>query len=395
MAEIKISEAPKIEAGYQAKRGGLYMLGKAAILELEHNPTVIGNIGSLFTGLGNSVAAFVGIGSTAALSAGLTQMDYMHKREKVKDFYQEELAAKLKKSPEKVTTTDLDTLAKENHTVSEEMNRAQRQRNFGVGLSFLASMASLAVVSIVVTPILADPALFAGVSEILAHGAKLAISAVVGLLTYNTVKEPLHWIGDKLFDLDAKTTHDRIVSLTHDRAAGKIISREQVLAVFADANPQLEQYIKARYGDEFDNLALAVKQQATEELSRIVPVDQLVTDINSGKINVSELAFAVEGKISGVEHKGNEDEKKKSGMLTQMWAKVRHAVGLKDTPEAAQTITTPVPTPNDTRAYYPGNNAGFSFVEKYNLRGKDASLSHAERLNQQAQSDGVSLPTRP
>ncbi len=84
--------------------------------------------------------------------------------------------------------------------------------------------------------------------------AQLAVKACIGLATYNAVKIPLHWMGDKLFGLDKETTHDRIVSLQREHEAGKAISREQVLSVFAGANPQLDRFIAAEYGKQFDKL---------------------------------------------------------------------------------------------------------------------------------------------
>ena len=100
------------------------------------------------------------------------------------------------------------------------------------------------------------------------------------------------------------------------------------MSVFAAANPELGRYIVAEYGKHFDDLTLADKQQATNILGRFMPIDRLVLDINSGKVNVSELAFAVEGQISGVNHDTFIPEKPKLGLLGVMLAGVGNMLGL-------------------------------------------------------------------
>jgi len=399
MAKIDINELGS-ELRYQAKRGGVQMVSKTIAHQIEHplghflgeavkdvlrQDTILG-IGAMAPALGESVPMLFALGLTAAISAGLTQMDYYHTRKKITDVYKEELAAKLKKPVNKVSANDLDTLAKENHTFSEELHKAKRQRNYGIGLSFVASMASLAVVTLLLPAVigmaglapLAQPMLSGIGGWGLAEWGALAVKAVVGLFAYSAAKTPLHWIGDKLFDLEEKTTHDLIVSIKRDREAGKIISREQVLSVFADANPALNMLIVSEYGERFEKLDLAAKQKATEELSKIVPLNQLTDDINSGKVNVGELAFAVEGKISGVEHKEGAPRYEKRGM----WAKIRGALSFKPHPKV-EVVSVSVQSPEAVAVAYAEEKSG-SFVKRLGLTKTDVSLGYVERLDQQA-----------
>ncbi len=74
---------------------------------------------------------------------------------------------------------------------------------------------------------------------------------------------------------------------------------------------------------------MADKQKAADEIGKLVPLEQLTADINSGKVNVTELAFAVEGQISGVEHERQCAEKTRHAACA--WTKyaapciIRHA----------------------------------------------------------------------
>ena len=311
------------EIGYAFKRTGAYGGLKATAdpaaaaaangLRGTGIEVYLSNIGkALGFGTAESAAGVIAIGLTAAISAGLTIMDYNHKRGNLKELYKEELVSLTGKKPEKVTVSDLDTLAKNNAVLGEEIGRSKRQRNVGVFISFAASMVALSAIAAI--PAVAVAMGLAATTAVVPMAAftsmvgigMFALHGAVAIVAYNLVKNPLHKLADKLFHLDEKTTNDRIIDIERDREAGKIISREQVLAAFASANPELDQLIVSTYGKHFDDLDVATKKRATADLNRLIPLDKITLDINAGKLNVTELAFAVEGKSSGVHHDGSE-----------------------------------------------------------------------------------------
>jgi hypothetical protein len=355
-------------------------------------PEIANQAGSLIAGLSpGTIAGLTTIGLSAAVSAGLTQMDYIHKRDNLKDLYKEELASKLRKTVDKVTTDDLDTLAKENNTIAAQLQKTRKQRNFGVGLSFMASMAALSVMAFLVTPLLpvlglatVSAATGAIVMPAVGTGAwfgAMGVGALSTLLTYNAVKAPLHAIADKIFGLEYKTTHDHITAVKLDREAGKVISREQVLSVFAAANRQVDGFIAAEYGNRFDKLSLEEKQRATQNLSKLIPLDKLTNDINSGKVNVTELAFAVEGQISGVGNGRDALAPKQSGLFSSMWAGIKNTVGIKSSPANVGAGASVQASASSAVLVDAGNERpARGFVERLGRSKREQTLSHVDQL---------------
>lgn len=393
MADLDPTDSGR-ELGYLAKRGGIYIAAKEVVVSAGN--TVGNNLGSMITpeianltgmaatGLSSNIALASTIGLTAGVSAALTQMDYLHKKERIREFYQEEISTKLGKK--KVTVQDMEKFAEQNPTMQEAVNKEKRNRNYGVFLSFFASLVSLAVVKVALPAVFDYVAGAEGAFEALSTVAHFAIAGATGLATYYAAKTPLHWLGDKLFGLDDKTTHDKIVELEHEREAGKTISRMQVLSVFVEANHQLDRFIVAEYGQRFDKLPLSLREQVTKDLSKLIPLEQLANDINSGRVNAAELAFAVEGEISGVNHPLGQAPKKE-GMLVKAVSKLKELFRkkAKDGEVQAKEETPPLPSftvPVNT-VYQQEEPPVRSFVERLGRGPVDQNMGHVERLEQQ------------
>ena len=390
MSEVLISDPTK-EIGYYAKRGTLYALGKGAAEPAAESlvPAVLGKpaIQALASAAGQSVLGMITIGLTAAISGGLTLMDYNHKRDTLKDLYKEELTSLTGKPKDKVTSADLDQLAKVNGTVNEELKRSKRQRNFGVFISFAASLAALTVVGLVAPAIIgaALPVLGISASGVGAGLLGFAVKGVIAFLSYEAVKEPLHLVADKVFKIDERTTNDHIVSMKMDREVGKIISREQVLAAFVAANPELDQLIVSSYGKHFNDLDVATKQRASQDMNQLIPLDKLTIEINAGRINVTELAFSVQGQSTGVEHDGTEAPSKdhKKGLnklLIKMEDKINHTkIG-----HQVERVVTAALAPDQFVTPVSGQDKSpiEPFVERLGLKKKDKSMAHVDRVEQ-------------
>lgn len=273
------------------------------------------------TGTGASVAsALGGVGLTAAVSAGLSQMEYEHKKKDIKNLYREELASILGKSEKKVKDRDVDTLAKYNATLAEHMAKTKKERNLNIGTIFAATIVSLAMVAAMANVGMFAPLLAVGggaaiggmgVGSIVAFGAK----AAAAILAYSFVKEPLQKIGDTLFGMNRKTNHERIAAIHRDHKAGKTITAERVFAVFVHANPEIDAFIETRYGKKFDDLNVADRQSLTEIIGGKLDVPKITDDINHGRVKATELAFTVEGMVSGVLPKPG-DSPKHSVLMT-------------------------------------------------------------------------------
>jgi hypothetical protein len=343
---------------------------------IEHDVTLVTGkkaaeaAGGVVAGTANSSLALIAtLGLISAVSTGLTQMEYHYQRKKLRHFYKEELAAKLGKDGHALTDKDLDALAgrmanvsvEKNHTISEALEKHKKQRNIGVGLSIIASLSTYGIVHGLI-----PAAAFAAFG---ATGGFVA-SAIVGLLIYNAVKAPIHWAADKLLGIDTDTVHDRIVEIQKDRQAGKTISREQVFSAFVAANPELSNYIAGSHGKPFDQLDVPVKIAIADNIGKIIQLDALTQSINSGEINVSELAFTVDGQTSGVAPK--QLDGKSHGLLAGIKHTIGnlmgHVMGGHKAVHAQVIAETELPRG--------------SFVEKLGMKKSNTLLSHVERVEQ-------------
>ncbi len=242
-----------------------------------------------------------GVGVAAIVGAVLAQMEYKQRKEELKELYRDELAAQLKKPAEKVTTEDFDKLAERNHTIREQLAKTKTARNLGVGViaigTFAAVVAAFSIMGVLgsLGVTIAAPTAFA------AGAMKWLATTAVAMITYGVIKPVMQKVGERMFGVDQKTTHERIEKMFGDHTQGKVISRERVLDVFVHATPPLDAFIKKEYGVSFDKLKPVDKLQlADSNIGKQLGVAELTEAINQGKIRSTELAFAVEGKFSGV-----------------------------------------------------------------------------------------------
>ena len=366
------------ELFYAVERNGMYAAGKAAF-------TAVGGAASVAT-----------MGLTSALSAGLTQMDFVHKKNMMRDEYKQEIAAKLHKSIDKVTTKDLELLAENdpmrgtqaNQTFAEELKKSKRVRNFGIVFSVVASLAAIAVVAAI------NPAIFtsiasavsnAGMAEWLATGAKFLAKGLVAVAAYNVIKAPIHWMGDKLFGLDKETTHDRIDAIRREREEGKTISQEQVLGVFISANKPLASYIEAQTGKGYDAMTYPEKHAIAEAIGPQLNLAGLTEQINRGSIRATELAFTVEGDLSGVLPKAPEAEKRQ-GMIGKIKYKLSHLVERVNEPDFDSGARNhaqekPLDARKATKVQFDNDVPDRNFAGRF-ARPRSEGISHVQQVDQ-------------
>lgn len=358
-------------------------------------------------GLGGIVA----VGAVGVMSGALAQMDYRHELNKIKEVYRNEIAAQLGKPAKSVKADDLFVLAKgdesrgikPNGVLQEELKKQKRDRTLGVFLSAAATVTSFVAVHGLLD-IAIKGAAEAITTSIGLPGAGTAIATglhiAAGVSIYNMVKKPLHWVGAKILKLDNETSHDRIANIQKDLDKGRGITQEQVLEVFAGANKQLDEFITNEYGKEFSELSQHERQQVVQDINKTVALARMTDDINNGKYNVGELAFAVEGNASG--YMPDLQERPKS-WLNNMASKLRGMFNYKN-PEipAAETTTSEVSAAQAATsanvakadapeaapsAWHPANDHAVSGKQSHTERvaagrKKESSLGHVERLEQ-------------
>ena len=267
---------------------------------LGHNAAV-----AVSSALPNTFAEVVGFGLTAAINASFSQASYNKHRRHIIKFYSDEFSAKLGKSSKELNKKDLDALARgdeaqgveANRTVAQEIAKAKRKRNLGIGLAVIATLGTFMLLHPVMTALSVETAF-----QALAAGAgvgKILAEAVVGVAIFHLIKDPLHWVADKIFGAEPETAHDRIVSIQKDHALGKEITKERILSVFIAVDPELDKSIEASYGRRFDLMPTADQRYLVKEAERVIPLDTIAAALNAGKMNPTELAFTVDGQVSG------------------------------------------------------------------------------------------------
>ncbi|MDX1975414.1 MAG: hypothetical protein SFT92_07035 [Rickettsiales bacterium] len=348
---------------HHLQHSSLYVTGKESIKAVAHSLSSETTRNSLGAGTaaaaGTALSSVVLIGGVSAVSAGLTQMDYIHERKEIKNLYRDELAAKLRKSKDDLTDKDLQVLAKgdpakgiqQNHTIAEALDKSRKKRNLGVVLSVVASLASLAVVGALGFP---HPTLI-----------QFAANIAIGLGAYHLVKKPMHWVADKIFGHDKVTANDKIMEMEKELEAGKSISREQVFSVFVSANPQLDEYIMAQLGRSYNALNIEDKRRVADSMGTAMNIQQFSDAINNGQVNVTELAFAAEGQRSGVLPREFTVQEEKPGFVRGLVNRVTGLVRRKEAHHEHVPAVAHAPQPqNRMPVEYNNPVPEVSFVER-------------------------------
>lgn len=362
---------------------------------------------------GTMAGAFL-YGGFGVLSAVTNQIEYGAARGRVADFYHEELAAKLGKAPSAVRDDDIDVLAKgdpargipANKVIDDKIHHERSIRNIGIGASFLASLAVCTLMSTLIGGVAAAAGAAVGAKITLGFGMAIAAKVLVGVLAYSAIKRPLVNVGESLLGLNHATTHDLIVGVAKDREHGKSISREQVVEIFISANRQISEYVSERYGAEYEHLALADKVRVANDLANVLPVDKIARSINLGTSNASELAFTVEGDVSGVLPKAPTEPSGQAApetFLSRFGHKCRNVVKAINHalhPETAHPIAQISAINHAARQSMPReespvvefNEQGPSFVERLGRGQQEAGKSHVAQLAERSAQEQVTLP---
>ncbi len=364
---MALLEEPETVRGHMADAAGS-MAAKTAV-----QTAIDGTTGAL---AGLSTAVFGPLSVSLAATAGvlINQTHYQSKRATLRVMYKEEVAAQLGKSPDRIKDKDIELIAKgdakrgiaANKTIAEELNTLKKRRNVGMLVTALTILATVAIV--------------ANLPNIVAGGAGLfAARMIAGFAIHRVLENPIRKAGKKLFNLDTPTTHDRIADISKQHRKGKTISREQVMSVFVSANKDLSQFVIDNYGMHYDKLSVQDKNVVVEAMEQHMPITSMTKNLNSGTVRISELAFAVEGKISGVEPNTVKDNMSLVG-------KARHAligVGtrLHNVAQRHNTVATNsalqknAALKHQVAMEYNNLTPARSFVERYHNE-KDTGISH-------------------
>lgn len=424
---------------YSIKRGLAYILGKSGgqIAGLQLG-LLAGPIIATIAGFDPSSAThFIGttlaVGGVAGVSGYLVQVDFLHSRHSLLERYREEVGSLLGKAPDKVQEEDMELAARgdfkkgvpANPAIRRELRNSWLQRNIGVILSAVVSAATFLIVHEF------DPGGMKELEHLLpgGHGTALdvltaavqgttqgitlggfakvlGINGLAGLITYHTLKTPAHWVVSDILGIDEHSVNDRVTEIKRTLGHGREVQPEQVLGLFIHAHPDIEEQVKAEYGEEFDRMSREQKQALLNIVKQYMDIESVTEHINKGRIRPEELIFSAFGQKSGVEvaddgvivHQGN--------VLDNMWQglsaltggfrktadsperKAQVSQGLADGLDGKTTVT--VHTPDADHAHMhleneidePGRRQSFAALVGRSVDHSADGLSHVERLEQ-------------
>ncbi|MEZ5691334.1 MAG: hypothetical protein R3D71_06690 [Rickettsiales bacterium] len=278
---------------------------------------MVGKEGAVITAsaTANSIFSLPVVGFVSAIGVILNQRSYDKRLKNLREMYKYEVGAKLGKIPDDVTNKDLQAVAKGdpehgiagNKTFSNFLKKLKVSKTVGTIVSIASILTTVAIVgSVFSTGGLAIPGVGTGVTEALSAVIEqgtigyYAAKAAIGVAVHQTIEKPMNWLGKKIFDIEKVTTQERIAELDGLHKKGRAISRERVMGVFVSANKEISDFINEAYGKEYDKLAIHEKQEIVNSFGKHIPLKEIVDNLNSGKVRVSELAFSVEGQRSGI-----------------------------------------------------------------------------------------------
>lgn len=296
---MALLEEPETLRGHVAD-GAASMAAKTAV----QATTIVDGASGALSGLGFSVFGGVSVSIAATASILINQTHYQNKRAALRDMYKHEVAAQLGNSPDRIKDKDIDLIAKgdakrgivANKTIAEELQCLKKRRNVGMLVTALSILATVAIITNFFPAAAVAVGAGAFAEGIMGYGSRM----LLGFAIHKVLENPIKKAGKKLFKLETPTTHDRIAELSKQHRKGKTISSEQTLAVFVSANKDLSKFVVDNYGMHYDKLSVQDKHVVVEAMEQHIPITSITKNLNSGTVKISELAFSVEGKISGV-----------------------------------------------------------------------------------------------
>jgi hypothetical protein len=125
-----------------------------------------------------------------------------------------------------------------------------------------------------------------------AIGLSLATAMVVHAIDYVITEVAKDAIGIK-----DKTSYEMIEDLSGQKQK---ITQDKVMSVIANIDKGLKAEIISDYGAPYNALTLAERSKVLERYGKDLHLEEYTAKINSGAINVKELAFIAVGQSSGV-----------------------------------------------------------------------------------------------
>ena len=231
----------------------------------------------------------IGVALGTGVNIYLNQKEHDQRAIRMMNLYGDEVAAYIGKDRADVGLEDLYAVGEKLPTLGDALKRndgVRNLKNIAWGITALVTWAATAV-------------------TILAFGISSGwllwgVIGGIGILGFRAVDTALQKAGARMMKLHEPTAHDKIRALSKTIGRDRAISQEEVLDVYLTARPELALQVKEHYGKPFGKLDDQKKYDVILGLGRQLEVEQMAMDINSGLVDVAELAFGAHGTRSGL-----------------------------------------------------------------------------------------------
>jgi len=246
-----------------------------------------------------------GLGASYAVDAYINYRDFKFEEDRLRHFFESEIAAQQGKNPEVLTNQDMYAVAEHNPTIAEALHRNKKNSWVNFAVSALAITAAVVATTIVLT------AFFPAAPLI----TTFLVGMASGLPVFLGAEYLLEQAGKKIFHLDEPSINEvsRQPNLQHElslpgqirylerlQSRRMLISQEQVFSTFLAARSDLAAAITSRYGAPFETLSDPIKEKALLDVGPQHNLEQITEDLNNRLVRAQELAFLVQGQKSGV-----------------------------------------------------------------------------------------------
>jgi hypothetical protein len=254
----------------------------------------------------------VGLTVGLPIKAAVSSMEHYHREDAILEKYREEIAAHFEIDMEEVTHDNLRILAFGNpkngdppQPFFEEIlkkNDTSRWVDLGANIGAAAlTMSFVFAAGAKVAGAISGLASGSGIA-LLAAGSNPLIVGAIGLslataMVVHAIDFVITEVAKDAIGIKDKTSYEMIEDLSRQK---RQITQDKVMSVIANIDKGLKAEIISDYGAPYNALTLAERSKVLERYGKDLHLEEYTAKINSGAINVKELAFIAVGQSSGV-----------------------------------------------------------------------------------------------
>lgn len=239
------------------------------------------------------LGSFFGAIGFTCISATNNYLDFHQQKQNLVNCYRDELAVLLKRDRQSITLADLKDYIAQPGAQRTPIAVDYANLNTGERAAQIKSFLKNIVISAAVTA-------FVSLS-----GASLGMMmyAAIGAITLSC-----DIIGDTLLEkwqAQQKPTSVPFVKYIQVEMAKGIVDPQKLFQYAIQANPQIENFVKKTFNENYNTLSYQKKIQVIDMLGMRDQMERMAADLNNGTIRATELPFLLAGQNSPSTHLAN------------------------------------------------------------------------------------------